>query len=165
MTPILELTPSRKIRIWPDYSILPIEIELPRRRRVAVFLMAVICIIASGLFMLYMMLTPMVLTQSNLAFLISFAVTLAVLLLGWRAMRQYVIRDKLTISREGVEVIFRGIVCDSRLHWPLDACKGLRRREVRLNGKDGAEVRYMSLKSCMKPVKPPLLLSNAVYMG
>lgn len=164
MTPILELTPERKIRIWPEFAALPIEIELPRARVLAVVVMALICLIASGIFGIYMWLAPMLLAGSVAPLLISFAVTLAVLLVGWRAMRQYVIRDALTISREGVEVIFRGVFRDTRLHWPLTQCRGLRRREVRLTGKGGDEVRYTLIEIIHISGEPaPVIVERGIY--
>lgn len=142
MTPILELTAARRIRIRPDIDKLPIVLELPRQRKAAMALMAVVCILASASFGLYGWLAPGITGGGDVVILVGLLITLAVLLLGWRGMRQYVLRDTQTISREGVTVLFRGLLRDSTLHWPLSACKGLRRRELQLTGRDGAKVRY-----------------------
>ncbi|PLX44259.1 MAG: hypothetical protein C0605_02780 [Hyphomicrobiales bacterium] len=121
---------------------MPIEIELPRRRRLAIGLMVLICLIASSLFLVYMWLTPLVIAGSALAVLGGFSATLAVLLLGWRAMRQYVIPDGLTIDKDGVRLVFRGLFRDRHLHWPLTACLGLCRRELRLRRGVQPELQY-----------------------
>jgi hypothetical protein len=131
----LYISSGKTVRIRPDFSEHPVKIPLPRDRRLAVIVLAFVCIWGAigtiGTFGI-----PAVLAQNTQGivrlwpYMLALVMTITVLYFGWTAMRLYVSNDTITIDNG--QVCFTRVELFSKSSWcePIAAYQGVRNREI-----------------------------------
>ncbi len=135
MPELLYLPPGKTVRIRPDLSEYPIRIEMPRDRRLAIIILAFVCIWGAigtvGTFSI-----PAVLTASTsglwklLPYMLALASSIAVLYFGWLAMRLYVSNDTILLYDDHLVLTTYTLFHKMHKTMRFDEFLGVRSREV-----------------------------------
>lgn len=135
MSSLLYIPSKKTVRIRPDFSQKPITIELPRDRRFATFVLAIVCFWGAigtvgtfGIPAVLTALTPGLLKL--LPFALAFISTGSVLYFGWMAMRLYVSNDTITIDQDEACLMRIQLFSKTRCCEPVSAYTGLQSRSL-----------------------------------
>lgn len=119
------------VPIRPDFGASPVVIRLPVDRRLAVFVLALVCLWgAVGTIAGFRLLAPMTERTRDfemlLPFLLALLVSGAIMTVGWRALRLYVGEQQMEIHGDFIRCRRPGLLADLRWREPLAAYSGVR---------------------------------------
>ncbi len=140
MTELLHIPARRNVRILPDFSHTPVRISLPRNRRPATIVLALVSIWGAagivGLFQLLAWQYTIAALSLSAILTIAFVVTLVSIWIGFLAMRSYVTNDEILLFKDHVDLSTYTLFGKRNRSAELSEFRGLHTREIKKTGKD-----------------------------
>ncbi len=151
MSKQLYIPPNKTIRIEADLSHTPSEIELPRRKKEAIWLLVFAGSWSFGMPMLmFYAMTGDFTARTGLSKMIPFSIaliiTMVIFYLSWVALRHYSSNDRITFHPDKIEVTERHFFTKSKWSAPYTEYSGLALREHIRPAKEGKARSYQVIE-------------------